>query len=662
MLNIWDFLLQSISLSLVAVLILIVKRIFKDKLPPSWQYGIWIIFALRALIPVRADRFVVLPFGFYIEWLKFAAESRLNSAFASPYGKDEFSHIIPVITKMPLSITDIIFTVYVFGVVAFLCFYFFSYIKLKLTLRRGTKISGGEAEKIKEIFEKNKVRLVKTVSLQGIDSAFICGVLRPVLVIPSGRETDEKVILHEIIHLKHYDSLQSIFWCIIRSLHWCNPFLHLCLNVVGNDMESRCDQRVLEMLDGEERREYGVLLLNEVNRKYARMPGTTSVSNGGKNISKRIESIVRFKKYPKGMALVSVCIILVLAIPSFFVSASFTYNDRVFYPRNEIEAQKSVIYSRLYRCTSMAGAIDTFAKGMLNQNGIMLLTASPLNKAEEITNKIEDFYCYDSGFISSYNSGYNVAAFTLFNLIKTDENRYSALLAFSVPKETTEEEKMSRINADTGTLLVPIEVYKEDGCWSVCETGERTVLDGFIDKSFYLQPLNCGEGLPSIDSETIKGKNGILERKLYTAFAFEYGEYTEQNGIISYKYTNSDSMNFFFGGDSFDNRIYRNVQFGDCIAVNDICYTYEGNRENVKTFKQESMAADKGEPFPEDNKFGFSSGSVGKNWDGTEDADYNDYNLEPDKLKDGYYKKFKYKFLVDGELADEFVFEVNVNG
>jgi beta-lactamase regulating signal transducer with metallopeptidase domain len=86
-------------------------------------------------------------------------------------------------------------------------------------------------------------------------------------------------------------------------------------NRIENDMESLCDSRVLERLEGEERRLYGGILLAMASEKYARVPGTTSISNGGRNISRRIEALVRFRKYPKGMGLVSVCIALVLAIP-----------------------------------------------------------------------------------------------------------------------------------------------------------------------------------------------------------------------------------------------------------------------------------------------------------------------------------------------------------
>ena len=104
----------------------------------------------------------------------------------------------------------------------------------------------------------------------------------------------------------------SIIICILRSIHWCNPLLNYCANQAINDMESRCDQYVLESIKGEERREYGHILLSMTNEKYADTPGSTSINNGGSNIRDRIEAIARFKKYPKGMELVSICVLIVL--------------------------------------------------------------------------------------------------------------------------------------------------------------------------------------------------------------------------------------------------------------------------------------------------------------------------------------------------------------
>ena len=41
MTDIWAFLLQTLTASGAAVLLLVVKAMFRDKLPPRWQFAAW---------------------------------------------------------------------------------------------------------------------------------------------------------------------------------------------------------------------------------------------------------------------------------------------------------------------------------------------------------------------------------------------------------------------------------------------------------------------------------------------------------------------------------------------------------------------------------------------------------------------------------------------
>ena len=44
--DIWSFLLQTMTASGVAVLLLLLKAVFRDKLPPRWQFAAWGVLAL----------------------------------------------------------------------------------------------------------------------------------------------------------------------------------------------------------------------------------------------------------------------------------------------------------------------------------------------------------------------------------------------------------------------------------------------------------------------------------------------------------------------------------------------------------------------------------------------------------------------------------------
>lgn len=663
MANIWDFLLQTVSVSLVAVLLLIIKRIFKDKLSPRWQYGVWVILALRILLPVQASRYVLLPFGIYLEMIKSTVENGMSSAYTSAYTPAQPSHAFPVIQSAPQSITDILFVIYFAGVAVFLLYYFITYIRLRLALRKGIAVTDEMNQTACKLLTDNKIRFCRVIYAEGISSAFICGIIRPVLVLPLGKTTDQKVLMHELMHLKHLDSLQSVFWCLLRCLHWCNPFMHYVFNVIGNDMESLCDQRVLEKLEGEERREYGILLLNEVNKKYARMPGTTSVSNGGKNISKRIEAIVRFKKYPTGMSLVSVCIAIILAVPCLFVSAGISEDYSVYFPKTNYEFQKAVVYSRLNRCTTVAGAIDTYAKALMDSNGIMLLTASPTEKQEEILKELKELYKIEGGFTSVIPEGGR--PFTVFNLIKTDTDKYSAVLIFSTDEEDENEAAGEEYHTYGDTLLVPIEIFKENNNWVVKETGKRKKSKNYLSDRVTEQPFYLGDDSPILYEKKQKGKNGSLTVKVTTVFQTDYS-------VIE-----SENVSFFTDGIGYDREIHLDADFSGCLVETNYIYNYEGeDYSKVEHVAMEYTADLDAEFVPEktylfkDSSSGSTNGSGkrnytvndGEKWDRTvQNSDINS-NFYPKDLMEGYETMRKIAVYIDGTLTDVFTVEVKING
>ena len=525
--NIWEFLLQTLTVSLAAAVLLIVKYLLTDKLSPRWQYGVWGLLALRALIPAGTARQVLLPLPVWVDMWKTAAERGLGSAYASPWSSLDAGSVLPLPSGAPRSLTDWLFLVYVLGVLGWLLWKLAAYARLRLVLRRGTPASAEVSARLAAVCEKYGLRSCRAVEVEGLPTAFVCGVIRPVLALPRGG-ADDKVLLHELLHLKYFDAAQGIFWCLIRALHWCNPFMHYVLDRVGNDLESLCDQRVLERLEGEERREYGGILLGMANAKYARAPGTSSISNGGKNISRRIAAIVRFKLYPRGMALASVCIVLVLAAPLLLGSAGTDIGHM--YP-NELDGlDRSLAAARTTRCRTPAAALDTYAKGLIYDNGVFLAAASPFEKHGELyegmrASRAEDWvaYHYESvpeQYAIDSGSGY------LINNLVCSEGVCEAELILTVNYVADLENGGWLKDADgdtlTGLYVVPVRAWEAEG-WVVEETGERQFIP--ITDFMVSDPVSLARWgndiLPWRDTVSVERECGTvtLRRNLYAVAA-----------------------------------------------------------------------------------------------------------------------------------------------
>ena len=132
------------------------------------------------------------------------------------------------------------------GVAALLLRYALSYLRLRLALRQGAEADGAQIRRVAAAYG---CRPCRAVAVPGLSSAFVCGVFRPVLALPAERPVDDKVILHELLHLRCHDAAWGLLICLFRCLHWCNPLLWICADLAQNDAESLCDQRVLERLE-----------------------------------------------------------------------------------------------------------------------------------------------------------------------------------------------------------------------------------------------------------------------------------------------------------------------------------------------------------------------------------------------------------------------------
>ena len=385
MTDLWSFLQQTLAASLAALVLLAVKRLLGDKLSPRWQLGLWLPLAVRLLLPVGAPGLggpvdVTYPLTF----LRSAVELQLHSAYTDPYAPISTLSPVPWLTGAPVSITDWLFALYAAGVLVCLGWFLLSYARLRAAVGRGTPAAGARVEQLSRVAETYGLKPCRAVEVEGVQSAFLCGVFRPVLVLPAGREVDDKVLLHELLHRRYHDTALGVVLCLLRCLHWCNPFLWYCFDRVQNDCEALCDQRVLERLEGEDRRDYGHILLSMANEKYARAPGTSSMANGGKNIRRRIQCIARFKRYPAGMALGAVCCTLVLTMGCVAGRAQAgTLSASPAWGSSPAEVLTLVVTGRP---TTVAGALDVYVKGLVERNPLWLAAAAP---AEELPEALE---------------------------------------------------------------------------------------------------------------------------------------------------------------------------------------------------------------------------------------------------------------------------------
>ena len=115
--NIWSFLLQTLSVSLIGLLLLVVKLLLRNRLSPRWQYAVWGVLAVRLMVPASTyGKDIFLPLPLWVETVKLTVEQGLSSAYTAFYEAVRVVAPVPWLSGGPVSVTDWLFLLYILGV------------------------------------------------------------------------------------------------------------------------------------------------------------------------------------------------------------------------------------------------------------------------------------------------------------------------------------------------------------------------------------------------------------------------------------------------------------------------------------------------------------------------------------------------------------------
>ena len=178
----------------------------------------------------------------------------------------------------------------------FLVYTVYSYIKLRLMVREAVREAPGVWE------------------CEHIETAFILGFIRPQIYLPMGlsRMVRKYILAHERTHLEKGDHWFKMIGFIALALHWFNPLVWVAYFLLCKDIEMACDERVVQFMELQERKEYSAALLNCSTNKahFAACP----VAFGEVSVKTRIQSVLRYKKPSFWISLLGVIAIIFVAV------------------------------------------------------------------------------------------------------------------------------------------------------------------------------------------------------------------------------------------------------------------------------------------------------------------------------------------------------------
>lgn len=325
----------SLAASVAAGLLLLVKWLFREHLTAKWHYLVWLILLARLAIPPWAAFMPASTLG-----VQSAADvgkaAHAVSAYAGQALSGQADAAVPVVHlgggryerlyevsagRLPAWVDTLdraLFSIWAAGAAALLLYFLALGLWLNIKAwrypRAGAEFSDRVAALMGRVRAADGPEAVRTRLAPGGDTPYVCGALLPVLVVPApmAETLDDKVLLHELVHIARHDVLKNHIFMTFRCLHWFNPFLWRVFGSISDDCETACDECVLELLDPAEHIAYGRALLDMVQPRFRYRMGTSCIANGEPNIRRRIVRVTRHKEISgraRGMSAVLFCLL-----------------------------------------------------------------------------------------------------------------------------------------------------------------------------------------------------------------------------------------------------------------------------------------------------------------------------------------------------------------
>ena len=328
----------SVSGALLLILILGLKPLYKNRFSKRWQYYIWIVVALRFLLPFTPNTTIV---GSLFE--KFDTAAITNEIPTIPNVPVQVSpgnnEAEPIQTNRDMTAAATLepFNKYV------CLFFIWSALALVLFVRRITvyqgfiqyiKAGNTEVSDIKilnllsDCEEKLNIKTRVELSYNSlIASPIMIGFFRPRIVLPVHELEDKElsyIFVHELTHYKQRDMFYKWLIQIVVCAHWFNPFVYLLEKEVNKSCELSCDEKVIAVLDDKARREYGDTLISflKSNNLYKSSLASVTLTEGAEQLKERLGAIMKFKKKSKGIIAIT-AIFSVLVCVCFFVTGAY---------------------------------------------------------------------------------------------------------------------------------------------------------------------------------------------------------------------------------------------------------------------------------------------------------------------------------------------------
>ncbi|MBQ4643330.1 MAG: hypothetical protein IJB66_03795 [Oscillospiraceae bacterium] len=328
----------SAATSVVIILVALLSKIIDKKFSAGWKYWIWLLIALRLIIPFNPeteifqkkievevpDRVIYVPQENPSTEPEFIVPPDAQTGAQTGAQPSEPSEtILPeekTESRKSATFLDFASAIWLCGAGIFFLWNTGAYLSFRKAALRCSKPAKPETH---DILSGVKASLgiekdIEILICKNVKSPMVMGIFSPKLILPSEDYPAESlgfILRHELTHFRRNDTLYKALLLIANSLHWFNPAVWLMRKLAGSDLEVSCDAQVMNGSGIEIRKQYSETILSCVHQeKIACGVFSTHFYGGAKTLEKRLLNILSTEKRRKGTAAFIFVLILALVL------------------------------------------------------------------------------------------------------------------------------------------------------------------------------------------------------------------------------------------------------------------------------------------------------------------------------------------------------------
>ena len=336
-----------LTLSALILVVLLVRAIFKNRVPKRMIYALWLVVLLKLCLPGTLFSLPVLPAekaATLVQSVELPAQTApVIQQPAQTVTKPQTPAQQPVSPEQetvkpaakPLTTAQILQIVWFSGSALLGLWLFGAWAVFTIRMHRDRRFLGKRGRT--RIYVSNRIK-----------SPCLAGLIPAVYLTEDVLQTDEAelILRHELTHLRHLDFLWSFCRAAAVTVYWWNPFIWIAAICSKRDAELACDEAVAAKLPESKRLAYARAILAQAPRK------TAALSLAGPPVKERILFLTKKQRTSV------LCVILALLLVASATGCSFAEltqqkSDEITMPEDAEAAHQEALKDVLETATSL---------------------------------------------------------------------------------------------------------------------------------------------------------------------------------------------------------------------------------------------------------------------------------------------------------------------